>query len=84
MAVDRDRLDERAGKPESARAVVANFRDITDRKHAEEALKEADRRKDEFIAMLAHKLRNPLAAMSTPCTSCAMSPGRKTLSGAKT
>jgi len=34
--------------------------DITDRKHAEEALREADRRKDEFIAMLAHELRNPL------------------------
>jgi PAS domain S-box-containing protein len=35
--------------------------DITDRKHAEEALKEADRRKDEFLATLAHELRNPLA-----------------------
>jgi len=35
--------------------------DITDRKHAEEALREADRRKDEFLAMLAHELRNPLA-----------------------
>ena len=27
----------------------------------EEALQEADRRKDEFLAMLAHELRNPLA-----------------------
>jgi PAS domain S-box-containing protein len=36
-------------------------RDITDRKRAEEALKEADRRKDEFLAILAHELRNPLA-----------------------
>jgi PAS domain S-box-containing protein len=36
-------------------------RDITDRKRAEEALKEADRRKDEFLAMLSHELRNPLA-----------------------
>jgi PAS domain S-box-containing protein len=35
--------------------------DITDRLRAEEALKEADRRKDEFLAMLAHELRNPLA-----------------------
>jgi PAS domain S-box-containing protein len=35
--------------------------DITDRMRAEEALKEADRRKDEFLAMLAHELRNPLA-----------------------
>ncbi len=35
--------------------------DITDRMRAEEALKEADRRKDEFLATLAHELRNPLA-----------------------
>ena len=38
--------------------------DIDDQKQAEEALKEADRRKDEFIAMLAHELRNPLASIS--------------------
>jgi signal transduction histidine kinase len=36
-------------------------RDITDRKEAEEALKEAARRKDEFLAVLGHELRNPLA-----------------------
>jgi PAS domain S-box-containing protein len=35
--------------------------DVTDRKRAEEALLEADRRKDEFLATLAHELRNPLA-----------------------
>jgi nitrogen-specific signal transduction histidine kinase len=38
--------------------------DITERKHAEEALQLADRRKDEFLAMLAHELRNPLAPIS--------------------
>src|SRR4051812_9783255 len=38
--------------------------DITDRKRDEDALKDADRRKDEFLAMLAHELRNPLAAIS--------------------
>jgi PAS domain S-box-containing protein len=36
-------------------------RDVTERKRAEEALQEADRRKDEFLATLAHELRNPLA-----------------------
>jgi PAS domain S-box-containing protein len=36
-------------------------RDITDRKQVEAALKDADRRKDEFLATLAHELRNPLA-----------------------
>ena len=35
--------------------------DITERRRAEEALRDADRRKDEFLAMLAHELRNPLA-----------------------
>lgn len=35
--------------------------DITDRKKAEESLREEDRRKNEFLAMLAHELRNPLA-----------------------
>jgi PAS domain S-box-containing protein len=37
------------------------MRDITDRKKAETELAEANRRKDEFLAMLAHELRNPLA-----------------------
>ncbi|WP_363350883.1 PAS domain S-box protein [Methylocystis echinoides] len=39
----------------------AFVRDITERKAAELALKEADRRKDDFLATLAHELRNPLA-----------------------
>lgn len=36
-------------------------RDVTDRKRAELALVDADRRKDQFLATLAHELRNPLA-----------------------
>ncbi|GHA76921.1 hybrid sensor histidine kinase/response regulator [Cognatilysobacter bugurensis] len=37
------------------------FRDISARKRAEQETRDADRRKDEFLAMLAHELRNPLA-----------------------
>jgi signal transduction histidine kinase len=37
--------------------------DITDRKQAEEALRESDQRKSEFLALLAHELRNPLAPL---------------------
>jgi PAS domain S-box-containing protein len=40
-------------------------RDISERRRAEAELREADRRKDEFLGMLAHELRNPLAAGMT-------------------
>ena len=43
---------------------IRAIRYARERKQAEEALKEADRRKDEFLAMLAHELRNPLAPIS--------------------
>jgi len=46
---------------EGRRAVLAMANDITERKRAEAALRDSDRQKDEFIAMLAHELRNPLA-----------------------
>ena len=38
-------------------------RETAERREAEEALRIADRRKDEFLAMLAHELRNPLAPL---------------------
>jgi PAS domain S-box-containing protein len=41
--------------------VVCYFRDISAHIHARTALEVADRQKDEFLAMLAHELRNPLA-----------------------
>ncbi len=39
--------------------------DITERMQMEEALRRADRRKDEFLAVLAHELRNPLAPIAS-------------------
>ena len=60
--------------------VVLVFRDIAERKRLEhelrrrlEDLAEAGRRKDEFLAMLAHELRNPLAAISTAAQLSTMS-----------
>jgi PAS domain S-box-containing protein len=44
---------------------IGALMDVTERRHAEEALREADRRKDEFLATLAHELRNPLAPVRT-------------------
>jgi signal transduction histidine kinase len=46
---------------ELARANAALQNEVGERARAEAALKEADRHKDEFLAMLAHELRNPLA-----------------------
>jgi PAS domain S-box-containing protein len=42
---------------------VGIVEDVTARKQTEEQLIQADRRKDEFLAMLGHELRNPLAAI---------------------
>jgi PAS domain S-box-containing protein len=45
------------------RRLIGVVIDLTAQKEAEAALWESDRRKDEFLAMLAHELRNPLGAI---------------------
>jgi len=42
------------------RGAIAVYLDVTRLKHVEEALRQADHRKDEFLALLSHELRNPL------------------------
>ncbi|MDB5352907.1 MAG: hypothetical protein JWN86_4154 [Planctomycetota bacterium] len=49
----------------SVRGSVGASVDITELKQAEDKLKDADRNKDEFLAMLAHELRNPLAPIQS-------------------
>ena len=47
---------------------IVVLQDITAHKEANQALQAADRRKDEFLATLAHELRNPLAAIRNAAT----------------
>lgn len=51
----------RISLPDGRYGVVCYFRDITEHVSARMALENADRQKNEFLAMLAHELRNPLA-----------------------
>jgi len=55
-------LHDAQGRPE--RVVGVNV-DITERKEVEQALLDADRRRNEFLAMLGHELRNPLSPITT-------------------
>ena len=48
--------------------------DVTARKRAEESLREASRHKDEFLAMLSHELRNPLAPIRSAAHLLGMAP----------
>jgi PAS domain S-box-containing protein len=61
-----------AGRPTR---VVGTHLDVTERRLAIEALREADRRKDEFLAMLGHELRNPMAGLTTAVRVMTMDPG---------
>jgi PAS domain S-box-containing protein len=62
--LDRGRVIEKddTGKPSRAIGIHA---DITLQREIRDRLREADRRKDEFLATLAHELRNPLAPIRT-------------------
>lgn len=76
-------------RPTSARAMVSavksalrarrkqyQIRDqLIEQQKTDEALRQADKRKDEFLAMLAHELRNPLAAIRTGVEVAARVPG---------
>ncbi|GAB6194867.1 PAS domain-containing protein [Lysobacter xanthus] len=53
------------GAARTAVALLGSVIDITERRQMIEALRQADQRKDEFLAMLAHELRNPLAPIGT-------------------
>ena len=59
-------------------AVAGTTRDVTERKGMEDAIKEADRKKDDFIALLAHELRNPLAPIRNGLQVIRMSKDRTT------
>jgi PAS domain S-box-containing protein len=54
-------IDARRLPRDGSNSVLLAFRDVTESKRAQAALVEADKRKDEFLATLAHELRNPLA-----------------------
>jgi PAS domain S-box-containing protein len=62
---------------------VAIILDITDRKLAERKLLDADKRKDEFLAVLAHELRNPLAPIFSSLEIMNLSDDENTVKSAK-
>lgn len=57
-------IEDSAAPIRDARGTISGavmvFHDVTQRRRAEKALKEADQKKDHFLAILAHELRNPL------------------------
>jgi PAS domain S-box-containing protein len=62
------------GDAGGARGFVAVVRDVTEQKRLDEALREADRRRDELLHVLAHELRNPLSPIQDGLFVLARSP----------
>jgi two-component system CheB/CheR fusion protein len=57
----RDQTDSTVG-------IIVIFRDVSEQQRAEQRIQEAVRRRDQFLAMLSHELRNPLGAIVTATT----------------
>jgi signal transduction histidine kinase len=68
------RVEQRTAELERVNAVLQA--EIAERLRAERALREADRRKDEFLATLAHELRNPLSPLLAAAQLLAAEPHR--------
>jgi PAS domain S-box-containing protein len=57
--------------PDESQVLVGGMAiDVTEHRNAEDRLREESRRKDEFLAMLAHELRNPLAPIRNAAQVC--------------
>jgi len=68
---------------ELERANLSLHKEVAERARAEQALQEADRNKDEFLAMLAHELRNPLAPILNAVQLMRMKPAEQQLTWAQ-
>jgi len=55
----QERVEQRSASLETMNAALAA--EVAERRRAEQKLRDVDRRKNEFLATLAHELRNPLA-----------------------
>jgi signal transduction histidine kinase len=69
---------------EAPTRMLGTIVDITGRKSVEEALRSADRSKDEFLATLAHELRNPLAPIRHALEIMRLTGDPQTLESART
>jgi PAS domain S-box-containing protein len=68
------RSDAAAGEG-GGRVMIGTLLDVSERRRMIESLEQGDRRKDEFLAMLAHELRNPLAPIGTAAHLLQLAPG---------